>query len=743
MTVIEKGKSLVRDVRAYWYRPAPGDYVAYKEYFMLSVGWLGMRLATAFGFGFGVNDAFTATTLHMNHRDLIILGYICTAIGYVTAPLNAYIIDHLRSRDGKYRVYVKLAVPAALLSLFALFFPYEKVGYTKMVVSLFLIGQIEGYVKGWYSTGVSNLVYVLSPNSQERVRIMTVTSLVHNFAPSLTGIILPVMADLFADGNLYNINTYRMIYPVIIIIGTAMSMTAYFGVRERIIQPVSEVADLGFLDALRAVTSNKYFWIKCTDAWNDFMESCKNILLQWLFHYGKIGSMSMYGVIDTLTYNSSMWAMLFSPTLIRIWGKRKFKIIKNTSQVFITLGLLLTYKKSIFLIAVFFFLNRFWDTTEVVDRAIESDIRDYQQYLSGERIDGAFGMVEHYVGGAVGALTNLFIPWVYRKNGFDGTDYSVLQVYDDNGNHNPNNVLYPLLDVLMKVSLVGAVIDIIPWFFYDLTEAGQKGVIRVIRLRSAAEDKVAGLQDDARYCEACEGIFATREYENRKEMPIVRTKDKDEKAANKENKRINEEIEIAAFVNTELGRFNTEFGRAVLELSKRIVALGENNYAAHADELISMAKALPKGATSAEKTQRRDTVSLMKSLPRIHTLIQNRYPDGIKTFDPVDLENAYALPTDTPEQKKVRREAIANAKRARKNYAKVTKPYLAAKRNVILDECYRNLDDFLAGYDAAKERVNEEYARQLALEAKQKAQRAAETARRLEEKQAKKKVGKK
>ncbi len=743
MTIINKGLSLVRDVRAYWKHPAPGDYVAYKEYFMLSVGWLGMRLATSFGFGFGVNDAFTATTLHMTHRDLIILGYICTAIGYVTAPLNAYIIDHLRSRDGKYRVYIKLAIPAAALSMLALFFPYERVGYMKMVISLFLIGQIEGYVKGWYSTGVSNLVYVLSPNSQERVRIMMVTSLVHNFAPSLTGIIMPVMADLFADGNLYNINTYRMIYPVFIIVGCAMSMTAYFGVRERIIQPVSEVADLSFKDALRAVTSNRYFWIKCTDAWNDFMESCKNILLQWVFHYGKIGSMSMYGVIDTLTYNSSMWAMLFSPTLIRVLGKRRFKIVKNTSQVFITLGLMLTYKKSIPMIAIFFFLNRFWDTTEVVDRAIESDIRDYQQYLSGERIDGAFGLVEHYVGGAVGAVTNLFVPWIYRKNGFDGTDYSVLMVYDDNGNYNEGNVLYSLLDVLMKISLVGAVIDIIPWFFYDLTEAGQKGVIRVIRLRSAAEDKAAGLLDDKLYCEACEGIFATREYANQQEQPIVRSKDKDERAANKEKKRINEEIEIAAFVNTELGRFNTPFGAAILDLSEKIVRAGENGYFLQAEELLQIAKQLPKGATSAEKTQRRDFVSLIKTLPRIQKIVLNQYPDGVQTFDPADLENAYNMPADTAEQKKARTAAIRTAKRERNSYAKVTKPYLAAKRNLLLDDCYRNLDSFLADYDAAKARVEEEYAKQLQLETQQKAQRTAETRRRLEAKQAKKKIGKK
>ena len=742
MTWIQTVKHWLHDIRAYWNHPAPGDYVAYKEYLMLSVGWLGMRLATSFGFGFGVNDAFTATTLHMTHRDLIILGYVCTAIGYVTAPLNAYIIDHLRSRDGKYRVYVKMAVPAAILSLFALFFPYEKCSYLRMVISLFFIGQIQGYVKEWYSVGVSNLVFVMSPNSQERVRIMTVSSLVHNFAPSLTGFITPLLSDLFADGDLYNIRTYRLIYPLFIVIGTLMSLTAYFGVKERIVQPVSDVSQLSFRDALRAVTHNRYFWIKCTDAWNDFMETSKNILLKWLFYYGKVGSMTMYGVIDTLTYNSSMWAMIASPALIRLLGKRKFKICKNILQVLITLGLMLTYKKSIFFIALFYFLDRFCETSEVIDRAIESDIRDYQQYLSGERIDGAFGVVQHYVGGGLGLLTNLFVPWVYRKNGFDGTDYSVLKVYDDDGNYNEGNVLYSLLDVLLKVSLVGAVIDIVPWFLYDLSEAGQKGIIRVIRLRSAAEDRHAGLLTDELYCEACEGVFAMQEYAQAQKQQITRAKTKEQKAENKEKARINEEIEIAAFMQDELDRYRTPFGRAVLELSHAVVDGGLNGYFENVQTLLAMARALPKGTTSAQRTQRRDLISDMKSLGHIRTLVHHHYPDGIHPFSAAELEEAYALPADTAQQRKERSAAIRRAKHERNAYARVTKPYLAAQRNLIIHDCYENIDDFLSDYEAAKQRTQEEYARMLAKEEQAKHARTAETHHRLQEKQAKKKIRK-
>ena len=505
-SIINRIKDFVLDIIAYWRKPAAGDSVAYKEYLMLSVGWLGMRLATVFGIGFAVNNPFTAMTLHMTHRDLLIFGYICTAIGYALAPLNAYIIDNLRSRDGKYRVFVKLAVPSGILSLFALFFPYEKMGYIPMVVSLFLIGQIQGYIQGWYSTGVSNLVYVISPNSKERVRIMTVSSLVHNFAPSLTGFLIPVLSDVFADGDLYNIRTYRIIYPAFIIVGVAMSLTAYYGVRERIIEPRSKVTKIGLGEALRAVAKNKLFWIKCSDNWNNFMEDSKNVLMQWLFYYGKVGSMTTYGIMDTLSYNSSMWAMLASPWLIDKLGKKGFKLTKNITQVFITLGLALTYKKSLGLIFIFYFINRFWETTEIIDRAMESDIRDYQQYISGERIDGSFGVVDTYVGGAVGAVTNLFIPWVYKRNGFDGTDYSVLNVYREDGSFNSGNVLYPLLDKLLTISLVGAAIDILPWFFYDLSDTDQKAVVRVVRLRSAVEDRNAGVLEDELYCEACEAL---------------------------------------------------------------------------------------------------------------------------------------------------------------------------------------------------------------------------------------------
>ncbi|MBR3095094.1 MAG: MFS transporter, partial [Clostridia bacterium] len=642
----------------------------------------------------------TAMTLHMTHRDLLIFGYICTAIGYALAPLNAYIIDNLRSRDGKYRVFVKLAIPSGLLSLFALFFPYEKMGYVPMIISLFLIGQIQGYVQGWYSTGVSNLVYVISPNSQERVRIMTVSSLVHNFAPSLTGFLIPVLSDVLADGDLYNIRTYRMIYPVFIVVGVVMSLAAWYGVRERIIVPRSRVTRVGLWDALRAVSKNKLFWIKCSDNWNNFMEDSKNVLMQWLFYYGKVGSMTTYGVMDTLSYNSSMWAMLASPWLIDKLGKKGFKLTKNISQVFITLGLALTYKKSLALIFIFYFLNRFWETTEVIDRAMESDIRDYQQYISGERIDGSFGVVDTYVGGAVGAVTNLFVPWVYRRNGFDGTDYSVLNVFREDGSFNSGNVLYTLLDKLLWISLIGAAVDVLPWFFYDLSDTDQKAIVRVLRLRTAVEDKAAGVLQDDVYCEACEALQSMEQWLGKEKRAKLKKRDaadaKDRRTGNRQIRRENEEIEIASFLRRELDRYRTPFGEAVCALCERMTQDGEKA------GLTALAHALPRGTTKEDRALRADALHMAQAWERTHAA------GGALPEEPSAeaYEALFDLPEDTPEQRRDKRRLIKEGSRERNRYGKVMKPLLWAERNLMLRDAYDDLASFTEAYPQAKDRLD-------------------------------------
>ena len=281
---------------------------------------------------------------------------------------------------------------------------------------------------------------------------------------------------------------------------------------------------------MRAVAGNKIFWIKCADGWNDFLEGAKGNIWDWMVYRAHIMKSTTYGLLNTISYNANFWSMLFSPWFIKKFGKRKIKIFKNTAQIFLIASYFLFYKTPFAAVGLFivYTIDRFIDTGNVIDSAIESDMRDNQQYLIGERIDGAFGFVQSYAGGVIGAVTGLFIPWVYRRKGFDGNDYSVLDVYKNYDETkplsqqtlNPGCVLYSLMDTLLKISIVGAAVDVLPWFAYDISETGQKSMIRVIRIRTLIEDRKSGKRDEASYIEGCEAIMKAKKYFNEQKVEV-------------------------------------------------------------------------------------------------------------------------------------------------------------------------------------------------------------------------------
>lgn len=760
--LIKKGKDIIADVRMYWRQPRPGEYVPYREVVMLSVGWMALLMSIQWGIGFGVGNQFTGMTLGMNNNELLVMGYVCTAIGYITTPLNAWIIDNLRSTDGKYRVYIKLALPSMILTVISLWLPYERIrdgspyGRYIMILALFLVGQIQGYIQGWVNTGVTNLVHVMTPNTQERTKIMAITSIIYSLGYSINNIYYPLMVDVLCkNGDKYNMTYYRGTYtPVALLM--PLVLLAYFGTKERLILPKSRITKMSFSSSLRAVAGNKIFWIKCADGWNNFLEDAKGNIWDWMVYRAHIMKSTTYGLLNTISYNANFWGMLFSPWFIKKFGKKNIKIFKNIVQIFLIASYFLFYKSKLAGLGFFivYTLDRFVDTYNVIDSAIESDMRDNQQYLIGERIDGAFGFVSSYAGGAIGAVTSLFIPWVYKKKGFDGNDYSVLDVYsnyDENlplsqQTKNPNCVLFNLMDTLLKISIVGATIDVLPWFAYDISETGQKSMIRVIRVRTLVEDLNNENRDEATYIEGCEAIMKARRYYGQPKMEIpnrstvaaaralpknteeekeIRAQAiKDAKQAIEDAKTHNEEVEIAEFVMRELNRFDTEFGKKHYELCKKIVDGGAEKFYENSAEIIALAEALPDSSVKEEKMWKKQEIKNARMLISSEHLAAQNYPDGVRIFDPQTVEDAYEMPDDTRENAKIRRKAMKAANKEQNLYSSFAAPYLSAKRTLAFYDGYRNLDALIADYDRVveerKNRLDQERADQERLDAERK-----------------------
>lgn len=282
-----------------------------------------------------------------------------------------------------------------------------------------------------------------------------------------------------------------------------------------------------------------------------------------------------------------------------------------------------------------------------------------------------------------------------------------------------------MLDVLITISVFGAALDVIPWLFYDVSETGQKSMFRVIRLRTLVEDFRSGKGEKENYIEGCEAVMKARKYKDAEKLPVPKDELKKAKAMPKgteeekaertakireirnrinETNDINEEIEIASFVNFELERFSTDFGSKQLELVKLIVDAGEKYFYNVYDEAMKLAVALPQSANKEEKRWRKQEIKNTKTLRKSARLAKKYYKDGAVSFDRQIIDDAYDMPDETPEQQKIRRKAMKKANKEMNRYTKVATPYLSALRTVRLAEGYNNIDMLLEDYD----RINQE-----------------------------------
>jgi Na+/melibiose symporter-like transporter len=250
------------------------------------------------------------------------------------------------------------------------------------------------------------------------------------------------------------------------------------------------------MDAIREVAKNKYYWIIQAAAWVAFLESGYGVLLGWSFVYGNGGEhQEMLGLANTIIGNAALWSMLLCPLAIKTMGKRNLLITANSINIVILIILYFTYK-SLILICVLLYINTFINTFwNIVQHNISADMRDYHQWKTGVRVDGLFGPLG-IIGTIIGFFTGTIYPAIYEKMGLLD-DYNVL--YDDNMRNN-------LFEVLILCSALGALLNLIPFCFYDLTENKHRAYVDVLKIRAMFENHSLGMLEDNELQEAMEII---------------------------------------------------------------------------------------------------------------------------------------------------------------------------------------------------------------------------------------------
>ncbi len=769
MNLVATAKEGISKVKTYWKTPPLGKYMNFKEIASLAGGGIGVKfiITCVSAVLLSATNVFVGNTIGIEPMNMYFIYILAVIISFPLTMLRAYIIDNARNRKGKYRPYIlTMGLPTIVLAIGYFWMPYEKMGSQMMkcaVVLLFNIGFQFFY--NFLYDAYDNYIVVLSPNTQERANVSSIKSVTDSLAPTITNAIIPLLAtSIIGTNNLNDIRIYRYIWPPILILGFLLSVIVYVNTEEKIVQAKTHVVQIKFIDAIRAVAKNKYFWVISLAGWLGFLEGAYGSILNWLYSYQHACTGGEYSLIVTIYGNASLWGMLLAPLSIKKLGKKNTLILTNALNIVFIAAIYPVVKYADISVMIWLVMICLWfnalvgSFAHILTPSLNGDIRDYQQYITGERIDGMFAAVG-LIGSVITMVTSSVLPAIYEKVGFNETKLAQLlpEIVAQEGElldpTNVYNVLYhketfiSIFGVLIAVSILGAAMNVIPYFFYDLSEVKQQGMIKVLKIRALFEDYGNGILKDKDLVEAIEIIREANELDGAQPKNIKEYKAAKKHASGKEEKKaakkaykealeFNKNLEISKFVIDEMNRFNTSFGKRQLDDARKTVHAGYEAIYGYDKSELAAAKALPK-STPEEKEYRKDAVSRARDFIDAQKAAAKYYSNNIVEFDIAVFEKLFAKEDELDEtleatykklykardekdkdeiarymqqvkdikaQQKLLEKEIKKATNDNSVYNRAARPVIKAKKLITQSENYAKFDEIAAMYDEAKAR---------------------------------------
>lgn len=616
-----KVKDLVSSVKTHWTTPPEGRYVPYKEIAAYSVGGIGVKFViyTAWYIGLSATSLLAGSALGLKNGDLVKLTMIATVIGIFLVPLRGMIIDNTRSSKGKFRPYLLYTgIPSGILLTGFAFLPFESMSYNQKLWVLFITYELLQLCYPFYDQAYTTLVQVMSPNSTERADVITISTFIYSLAPTILGFLVPILAGF--TGGLEHINAYRIIMPIFGIGGALIGLFSYTGTKERIIVAKDYTPKVPFFKGIGAGIQNKYQWARSITGWLILLQGGIGSVTTWYFYYGIKDVLGLStqqqgvlnGTLTTILGAAATPAMLLAPLLIRKVGKRNLFIIYILGTTVSMIGMFL-FIKQIWVLFAFTWLRGFFTTfTLITDGAMNADVLDYQQYKTGERLEGLMAQFVTFIGTFIGMGITYLTNTVLMQN-----TYGLTNNYDD---------LYkasfrePISKGMILLAIVGYVLSLIPFItMYTLTEEDHEGHIGVLKIRAALEDYATGALS-AGQLEEAKQIYTgalTQLEELEAQLPA---------ATGKEKRQIQRMIKDLQIIKDEKNRFDDPAMQRRVEKAKALLShTVEELYGISEPTMdrYNTAKAMDESTKAAAKAKAQAMREASKELDRFHKKAYN------------------------------------------------------------------------------------------------------------------------
>lgn len=679
--------NVYKDITSHWKHPAQGNFVSYKELINLALGGMGNQLTMllVWQMGLSAGNTLLGSTIGIRPIHLQYMLTVQTILNVLFFFIRAHIVDNTRTKWGRFRPYIAFAgIPLAVLSVIFVFLPFQTMSYNEKFICVFVFAITISMIQPLFTDTYSELQTVITPNSEERAKVLSINSIIYSFAPTLTGLFIPILSNL--TGGYTNINTYRYVLAPVSLIGLALNFFTAFGCKERVVTSSTYVQKVGIIEGALMILKNKHWWIRQIASLIGFLESATGVFFSWIYIYS-VQDMTAYGILNTVMGTASGIAMAITPFLLKKLGNKKLLIYHNLLNVVFCFILIFTFKSPTIMFIIMYMNNLVNALSLVYNQVMHSEVKDYQQYICGYRMDFVFGLAG-MITMPITLLSGYVIPYVYECFGLT-TNYDIL--YDP-------NVRNSLFLVLCILAIIGAVLNLIPFCFYSMSKEKHQNIIRVLRYRALFDDFESGDFNADVIKNGVEAVRSGLELKN-SPVPDFKTmkenmkslKGEDKEKARKEYLKAKafaaEQTEVGIFME-ELNKFDTPQWQHKLESARKLIANDISALAFMDESIIAQARNMPKH-NKTERALRKYYIKQAKAVVKSGKLIKKNYPNGIVKPDEDKLNEAYALPDNTKAENKFKNAQIKMIEGEFDLYYKTIAPYAAAKKLV---HSYENKD---------------------------------------------------
>ena len=507
ITVRAAGKALVTALKAFWKEPPKGRFLNLREIFCLGSASLGVsficNIVNAYvtiGYLPILYDLGQYGTLHAT-----IIYIAACAAGLILTPIYGRWIQRTRTRIGRYKPYILFLAPVVSILAVAAVWSPQNISLNARILYVYLICIPTLLVWNLWNNTYNMFPGVFTPNQQERTDIWSPIGLVMGFAPTVMNVLKDVAAGLWGDVIAARVfGCASAVVGIVCIIGL-------IGVRERVFitETENQKEKVSTLQGLKMVFKNRPLIILTLALMFGSMKGCIDLVWQIVarVHYADNmadGAM-IFGAVSMIVGFGATPNMILLPFLTRKFNNRTIMMFWQSLHtgaylIFALIGFdnFPQGSTSAIIITALRFVASF-NAMGSLQPLMLSEIGDYQQYLSGYRLEG---FIQTFAYSAVLLVTQLcaLIPAVIQGAvGFNPNDYEIVA--------GAANVLSPekiaiadnYFNIAIWISVISGALMFICLAFYNLDKKKHAEIVAELKQGAVNADTILAEESDVSF----------------------------------------------------------------------------------------------------------------------------------------------------------------------------------------------------------------------------------------------------